>query len=275
VSSRRLPFLIVLAFLASGCDESAPGTVTPIPEGNNTIIPEVLDGDSLRTSDGNEYRLIGINAPDRGECLADAAASRLEELVRDGVTFETDRELEDQFGRKLVYAFTDGTLINEQLVAEGMAVVLHSEPNSGATERILAAMERAVGSQVGLWDPGACGGGETTTLEIVDIQADPRGPDEHHLEEEYVVLENTGADSVDLTGWSLRDESTRNRYSFPDGFVLGPGERVTVTAGPGPFGFGSDTPIWNNSGDTAFLVDPGGRFVTFASTTASAGAAAN
>lgn len=275
MSFRRLHLLIVLVLLASGCDEYAPGTITPTAEANNTIIPEVLDGDSLRTNDGTEYRLIGINAPDRGECLADAAASRLEELVTDGVSFETDSELNDPFGRKLVYAFTDGTLINEQLVAEGMAVALHSEPNSRATERILAAMERAVASQLGLWNPGACGGGETTTLEIVDIQADPRGPDEDRLEEEYVVLENTGTDPVDLTGWSLRDESTRNRYSFPDGFVLGPGERVTVTAGPGPFGFGSNTPIWNNSGDTAFLVDAGGRFITFASTTASAGAAAN
>jgi micrococcal nuclease len=275
VRSPRPLLFIILALAASSCIESAPEAAAPAPEGEDTVWPEVLDGDSLRTSDGTEYRLIGINAPDRGECMADAAASRLAELVSGGVTFETDSELEDQFGRRLVYAFTDGVLVNERLVEEGMAVALHSDPNSGATERIFAAMELAVGSRVGLWDPGACGGGETTTLEIVEIQADPRGPDEERLDQEYVVLENTGAAPIDMTGWSLRDESTRNRYSFPDGFVLGPGERVTVTAGPGPFGFGSATPIWNNSGDTAFVVDPGGRFVTFASTTASAGAPAN
>lgn len=274
MSARALSVLVAVVVAAAACDGSGSQIDPPAPAPASTVDPDVLDGDSLGTADGTEYRLIGINAPDRGECLADVAASRLEEMVRGGVSFETDVELEDHFGRRLVYAFSGETLINERLVEEGLAVALHTDPNSVFTDRIFAAMERAVAARVGLWDPGACGGGETTWLEIVEIQADPRGPDEDHLEEEYVVLENTGPEPIDMTGWSLRDESTRNRYSFPDGFILAPGDRVTVTAASGPFGFGSDTPIWNNSGDTAFVVDPGGRFVTFASAT-SAGAPAN
>lgn len=276
MSPRRLLVLVVVAAVAAaGCDEAVPGAESPSATNRSVVVPEVLDGDSLRTPDGAEYRLIGINSPDQGECLADAATSRLEELVRNGVTFQTDVELEDQFGRRLVYAFAGESLINVQLVEEGLAVALHAEPNSSATERIFAAMEQAVASGTGLWDPAACGGGSTVSVEIVEVQADPPGPDEEHLEDEYVVLENTGDDPIDLTGWSLRDESTRNRYSFPDGFVLDPGERVTVTAGPGPSGFGYGTPIWNNSGDTVFVVDPGGRFVTFASTTGPTDGAAN
>lgn len=272
---RLLLLLLVIGLATSACDELSLSPDGSAPEASGTVTPDVLDGDSLRTTDGVEYRLIGINAPDRGECLAEAAAGRLAELVEEGVVFETDAELEDQFGRRLVYAYAGEVLVNERLVEEGLALGLHSEPNSLATNRIFSAMERAVAARVGLWDPEACGGGTVTSLEIVEIQADPPGPDEDHLDEEYVVLENAGTDMLDLTGWSVRDESTRNRYRFPDDFVLPPGGRVTITAGSGPFGFDSDSPIWNNAGDTVFVVDPGGRFVTFASTTESGSAGAN
>lgn len=275
MSLRLLLLLFVFVFASSACDELSRSPDGSAPEVSGIARPEALDGDSLRTTDGVEYRLIGINAPDRGECLAEAAAGRLEELVEEGVVFETDAELEDQFGRRLVYAYAGDLFVNERLVEEGLALGLHSEPNSFATDRIFSAMERAVSARVGLWDPEACGGGTVTSLEIVEVQADPRGPDEDHLSEEYVVLENTGTAVLDLTGWSVRDESTRNRYRFPDGFALPPGERVTITSGSGPFGFGTDSPIWNNAGDTVFVVDPRGRFVTFVSTSESGNVGAN
>jgi hypothetical protein len=40
-----------------------------------------------------------------------------------------------------------------------------------------------------------------------------------------------------------------------------------ITSGSGDFGFGMDSPIWNNGGDTAFVVDDQGRFVTYLSVT--------
>ena len=49
----------------------------------------MFDGDSfLAIVDGGEeeVRLIGINAPERGECLADDARQALVELAADGVT---------------------------------------------------------------------------------------------------------------------------------------------------------------------------------------------
>lgn len=275
MSLRLLLVLLVFGLASSACDELSRPPDGSAPQAPAMVAPDVLDGDSLRTPDGLEYRLIGINTPDRGECLAEAAAGRLEELVEEGVVFETDAELEDQFGRRLVYAYAGDVLVNERLVEEGLALGLHSEPNSLATDRIFSAMERAVAARVGLWDPEACGGGTVTSLEIVEVQANPRGPDEDHLDEEYVVLENTGTEVLDLTGWGVRDESTRNRYRFPNGFALRPGERVTITSGSGPLGFGTGSPIWNNAGDTVFVVDPGGRFVTFASTSESGNVGAN
>lgn len=252
-----------LALLLGACTGIPAAESGPRSEPSDLIQVEALDGDSLRDGDGTDYRLIGINAPDLGECLADEAATRLTELVADGVSLVGDVEPTDQFGRKLVYAYA-GDLVNQTLVSEGLAVAIHSDPNSRFTSEFFAAMEEAVENRRGIWNPEACGAGPLPAISIVHIEGDPPGPDEEDLEGEYVVIANHGDVPLDLTGWTLRDESTRNRYSFPSGFTLDPGQGVMVTSGTGPLGFGTGTPIWNNSGDTAFLIDPYGRFVTFA-----------
>ena len=86
---------------------------------------------------------------------------------------------------------------------------------------------------------------------------------------EYIVIENTGDTRVDLTEWVLRDSSSQNRFRFPDGFTLQPGAEVVVRTGTGPDGdgtcyWGVDHPVWDNVGDTAFLLDSNGNVVSFA-----------
>lgn len=67
-----------------------------------------------------------------------------------------------------------------------------------------------------------------------------------------------------MGGWVLKDESATHRYNFPSGFALGVGAEVRVFTG-----CGSDSAtelywcnsgaVWNNSGDTAFLLDKNGN----------------
>jgi competence protein ComEC len=69
-----------------------------------------------------------------------------------------------------------------------------------------------------------------------------------------------------VNDWSIRDESTRHRFFFPNGFVLAGNGQVRVFSGCGDDDATSlywcdGDPVWNNSGDTAFLVDQHGRFV--------------
>lgn len=228
------------------------------------VAVEVVDGDSLVGDDGTRYRLAGINAPDAPECLAEEATGRLAQLIADGAYFDATEAPVDQFGRKLVGVFMEdadeGNWVNQRLVAEGLALVIQVD---GRDDLLLATQEQAQRDAVGLWDPESCGEGPVAAVEIIDLGADPPGPDEEALDDEFVEIANMGDEPVEMTGWVLRDESTRNRFVFPDGFVLGPGETVIVTSGDGEFGFGLGQPIWNNSGDTAFLVDDQGRFVAF------------
>lgn len=256
----RAPAAAVVVVALAAC--ASPDVTVPHP---GSIVDAVAeDGDSLRTDDGQRYRLLGINAPEAGECLADRARQRLGELTEGPVVVTHDISETDQHGRELVYVHHDDVLVNAVMVAEGLALAVHSAPNSLHTDTLFTAMGEARRDEVGIWDMTACGSGPVAPLRIVDVEWDPPGDDRHNLDGEYVVIANAGAEPVDLSGWVLRDESSVNRYSFPSGMVLEPGSTVTITSGDGPFGFGLGSPIWNNDGDTVYLVDDQGRFVDHA-----------
>ena len=84
--------------------------------------------------------------------------------------------------------------------------------------------------------------------------------------DEWVEISNLGEAAQDLTGWTLRDEQNHT-YTFPEGFVLMEGVSVLVHTG-----VGDDTatdlymdlasPIWNNGGDVATLLDPDGNVIS-------------
>jgi hypothetical protein len=81
---------------------------------------------------------------------------------------------------------------------------------------------------------------------------------------ETVTVGNGGSSPVDLTGWTVHDEGAKHSFDFPGGYTLSPAASVTIRSG-GPAGAGelswTSQPVWNNEGDTAYLVDPAGNVV--------------
>ncbi len=111
-------------------------------------------------------------------------------------------------------------------------------------------------------EPATDGG---TALAVATIHADAEGDERENLNDEYVVFENTGSSSVDLSGWELADAADHT-YTFPDGTELGPGEQLTVYTGSGTdteteLYWGQSSPVWNNAGDTVILRDDEGTIV--------------
>jgi len=167
----------------------------------------------------------------------------------------------DQFGRLPVFLESDGVPIGWLAVRRGRALALTGDPPRLAA--YAEAEDDAYIDQLGIWAPDACGTGPGAIIGIDKVQWDPRGPDGDDLNGEFVRLVNEG-DAVDLSGWILRDESTRWRYAFPDRFVL-VGEVTVFT------GCGADTttelywcaadPVWSNQGDTVLLLDELGNVV--------------
>jgi hypothetical protein len=99
--------------------------------------------------------------------------------------------------------------------------------------------------------PPAAGGAVAVTA--LDCQA------------ETVVVGNAGSAPADLTGWSLHDAGAIHTYRFPAGYTLGAGASVTIRsggpAGPGEIGWTGQN-VWNNTGDTASLLNAAGTVVS-------------
>ena len=99
------------------------------------------------------------------------------------------------------------------------------------------------------------------------MQEDPPGPDDDVLEDEWVEIENPGSESVDLAGWTLRDESTSNRFTFEAG-TLAPGQRLRLRTGCGAdtatdIHWCSPAGVWSNRGETVLLLAPSGAIADY------------
>lgn len=238
------------------------------PEGLTTgKVTWIADGDTIDVETGDglvEVRLLGVNTPERDECYGDEALRYLIDGLK-GETVGLEISEEDQFGRTLASVWLDDELINLTLVSEGYAIALTPGDSDPHGSILLAAENQAFLSDRGLWSASACGGTEVLPDVRFDVEAsqfDPLGPDDDVLDDEYIVIVNDGNQEIRLDGWTLRDESSRNRLIFDASAVLASGERLTIASGcstdPGWCGTSS---IWNNGGDMALLLDETGRVV--------------
>ena len=121
-------------------------------------VAEVVDGDTIRLSDGRVIRYIGIDTPETKhpqqgiECFGQAASQRNKELVvGKQVQLEKDTSETDRYGRLLRYVWLEGHLVNEQLIAEGYAVAISYPPDIKYQEQLRKAEEESRQKNLGLW----------------------------------------------------------------------------------------------------------------------------
>lgn len=277
MTRRLLLFGLLLGLLLTlaACRPSTTATTSaPIgtnPPGDPVTTTFIFDGDSFGVDLGeltDEVRLLGINAPEEDECFGDEARAALGAMIegRD-IYLDTNPVLErDQFGRLLVYAYVDGRNVNEAMLTEGHAVAVRGDHE--LNDPFVDAMENAAGKELGMWSPNACGPRTRRDIAIAWVEYNPPGPDDEALNDEYVEIINEGSIVVDLTGWTLRDESTQNRYVLDH--QLPAGARVTVRSGCGAdrredVFWCSEQPVWSNGGDTAILQDEHGNVLAWRS----------
>ena len=253
-----------------------PGTATPepaaLPDGSTGPwrSTQVVDGDTLDLSSPRgevTVRIIGINAPESGECFGEEATDALAALVAgEELVLVADRSDLDQFERSLRYLETvDGVDVGAELVAGGFAIARRYPPDEARADVYAELQRDAQRAQRGLWASDACGPSDLAGVEIaVEINADALGDDSVNLNGEWVRFTNSGVDAVDLDGWQVADESASHRYRFSD-LRLGAGEVVTLFSGCGRDDESarhwcvSGSAVWNNSGDTVFLRDDQGN----------------
>lgn len=148
-----------------------PVSETNLMPGEICVVDRVVDGDTLKCEDGRDIRLLLIDAPEMGQgVFGDLAKTALEALAPIGSSLGLYHDVEhtDRYGRTLAHLETDGgSMVNEEMIRKGMAVVSVYPPNVALVERYRAAAADAQKAKIGLWalngfecEPGAFRRGE-------------------------------------------------------------------------------------------------------------------
>lgn len=170
LSRRKSAVLVALGLglgLLGGCGQAspppppAPAPGLALPEGLDTTVDRVVDGDTIVVAGDHTIRLIGIDTPETVhperpvECFGRQASQHLAALLPPGtgVRLVGDVEPADTFGRTLAYAYRlpDGLFVNAELVRGGYAVALTISPNVAFADRFAALATEARDAGRGLW----------------------------------------------------------------------------------------------------------------------------
>lgn len=84
------------------------------------LVTSVHDGDTFSLVDGQRVKLLGVNAPELGLCMAEEAKNKLKELVLNKKVKLTE-EKRDTYGRIMGLIYVDNKLINEIMLSDGFA----------------------------------------------------------------------------------------------------------------------------------------------------------
>ncbi len=133
-----------------------------MPAGLNEVkVERVVDGDTLRLSDGRSVRLIGLNTPEKAgrgrpaEPFAVEATRHLERLVAASgqrVRLLPGEEPRDRYGRILAHAFgRDGRSWEAEQLRAGLGLAIAVAPNTARLDCLLDAEEQARRARRGLW----------------------------------------------------------------------------------------------------------------------------
>jgi len=261
-----------------------------IPIQETGVVVRVADGDTiLFRADGSDevvrVRMLGINTPEvRGflgqnfevdQCGGPQASALLAQILTPetrvqlrSLTAGTSRDRLQRY----VFAWNPETedfdIDPQAIVARaGLAMwfTIRDEASLSATYRLL--IEQAQVEGLGIWNREYCGPVEQPNAQLsVIVNWDAPGNDNLNVNGESIIVRNIGTESVDLSGWLLRDSSLEGWFTFPEGQVLAPNEYRVVFVGVGESAgyrlyLGSPTPIFANVsyrpfiGDGAYLLD--------------------
>jgi len=258
VIMKRFLLLVIVIALAGTVVHYAmkAGFATSPYEEFYTNVTEVIDGDTIELEGGERLRLLGINAPERGQPQYSEAKELLEFLVlNEEVLVQSDLGKEDRYDRYLGYVFVGEVFVNRELLEEGLAVSWFIEPNFRYKEELEAAEEEAKEGK-GLWNLG------TTCLAVEELHYNAEGDDRYNLNDEYVVFSNSCNETLKLEGWTIKDSSNKV-YKF-SGVSLSPGSTLTLHSGKGEDNatdifWDSGRAVWNNDADVLYVQEPSGK----------------
>ncbi|WP_136592180.1 lamin tail domain-containing protein [Salinigranum halophilum] len=303
VSALALSILLLFAGCTAGVSPASPSTAAArtgsLEQGVTVTVVEVTDGDTMdvRFANGSKetVRLLGVdtpevyaeNTPSEWDGVPETQAGRdwlrqwgtkasefaKSELDGERVEIRVDSEADRRggYGRLLVYLSTPDSerSFNRRLLDEGYARLYDTPFSKRDVFATAEADARDAGR--GVWgfeegtDSQTTASSKESPLTLVEINADAAGNDNENLDDEYLIFENTGSESLDISGWTISD-SAGHTYTVPDGVQLAAGARIRLVTGSGSdtestLYWGEDQALWNNGGDTVTVRTASGELV--------------
>ena len=118
----------------------------------NALVTQIIDGDTIAIEGGERVRLLGIDTPEKGEDYYNDAKAFLEErILMKEVELEKSVENKDGYNRLLRYVWLNGSLINIELIKEGLAKAYFYNDEEQYKEMIAEAEKKAIDKKTGLW----------------------------------------------------------------------------------------------------------------------------
>jgi endonuclease YncB( thermonuclease family) len=236
-----------------------------------------IDGISFEVSaDGNTFLVryigIGVPAPDNNIDTEYEAFAKNKMLIEGKeVLLIQDQTPVDEGGYLPRYVMVGGTFANQEMISSGYAIASSTPPDIRCDQFFQQAEESAILSDRGFWaptpTPSRTRPAPTTTpartgnviISYIFYQGEP-----WEQPNEFVEIHNVSDGTIQLKGWSLKDNQN-HVFVFPE-YLLLPDQFCRVyTYGYHPttcgFSYFSRSPIWDDLGDCAYLKDSLGLLV--------------
>ncbi len=231
------------------------------PTGELANVIKIVDGDTFEIENGQTVRTLGINTPEKNEFYYKQATDKLNELIGGKqVRLEKGPDDVDKYGRILRYVFVDKEFVNLEMLRGGYAVVHIVNPDEDHFLDFKKGEKEARDNKLGIWKISSNG-----CIGVTEFVYDAVGNDNQNLNGEYIRLANLCDKSIDMDGWTVRDNSASNSYTFHQ-FSLKSNSSVTLYSGNGDDSttelyWKNRYGVWNNDGDTMFLRDRNGNLI--------------
>ncbi len=118
-------------------------------------IEQVIDGDSVKLSDGQQLRLIGVNTPEikTSDPLAKEAGHYLRQLLKSGTAYlRKGEQKKDRYGRMLAHLYLDdGKNVEALMLEQGLGFLVAIPPNLSLLPCQKAVRDKARVNKAGVW----------------------------------------------------------------------------------------------------------------------------
>ena len=229
-------FLILFVINYNYLDDLLERSLTDYEKG---IVDRIIDGDTIKV--GNEsIRLLGINAPEKGEKGYFEAKEFLErEILGKEVTLYFGEEKYDKYYRKLAYVYFDKYDICLESVEKGYSNIYFPTKESRESkyfDAYLTGWENCIKGNEGLCAKSIDKCANCVKVSNLDIKT------------QQIVLRNFCSFGCSISSWSVKDEG-RKKYVFEKVILIGKSEIVLDASD-----FKKDY-VWTKSGDSFFVRD--------------------